>query len=90
VFHGILDDNKPEGPQLFRDHIIGRQTPSLTQGLPPFLFNKCGGEPRVKPGVWRPEMWAQDNQDLRVSARHRSDFQCHKITILGKQYLCQS
>jgi hypothetical protein len=24
-----------------------------------FITN-AGGEPRVKPGVWRPEMWAQD------------------------------
>jgi hypothetical protein len=25
---------------------------------PPYITN-VGGEPRVKPGVWRPEMWAQ-------------------------------
>jgi hypothetical protein len=26
---------------------------------PPLLYKKCGGKPRVKPGVWRPEMWTQ-------------------------------
>jgi hypothetical protein len=24
----------------------------------PFYITNVGGEPRVKPGVWRPEMWA--------------------------------
>jgi hypothetical protein len=32
--------------------------PGFNPGLTPILYNKCGGEPRVKPGVWRPEMWA--------------------------------
>jgi hypothetical protein len=41
-------------------HISGRQTPGLTQGLPPppNLLYKKRGEPRVEPGVGRPEMWA--------------------------------
>jgi hypothetical protein len=26
---------------------------------PPFIEKMWGGEPRVKPGPWRPEMWAQ-------------------------------
>jgi hypothetical protein len=29
-------------------------TPEFT----PLLYNKCGGEPGVKPGAWRPEMLA--------------------------------
>jgi hypothetical protein len=33
--------------------------PGFNPGFTPLLYNKCGGEPRVKPGVWRPEMWAQ-------------------------------
>jgi hypothetical protein len=40
---------------LARAHISGRQTPGLT----PHLLYKKGSEPRrVKPGVWRPEIWA--------------------------------
>jgi hypothetical protein len=34
--------------------------PGFNPGFTPLLYNKCGGEPRVKPGVWRSEMWAQD------------------------------
>jgi hypothetical protein len=36
--------------------------PGFNSGFNP-LFNKtsAGGEPRVKPGVRRPEMWAQHN-----------------------------
>jgi hypothetical protein len=30
----------------------------LTRGSPPFYVTNAGGEPRVKLGVWRPEMWA--------------------------------
>jgi hypothetical protein len=30
----------------------------LKSGFTPLLYNKCGGEPRVKLGVWRPEMLA--------------------------------
>jgi hypothetical protein len=29
-----------------------------TPGFTPLLYNKFGGEPQVKPGVWHPEMWA--------------------------------
>jgi hypothetical protein len=29
-----------------------------TGGSPFFYITNAGGEPRVKPGVWRPEMWA--------------------------------
>jgi hypothetical protein len=43
---------------VYRAQISGRQTPGLTRGSPPLLTN-AGVEPRVKPGVWRPEMWAQ-------------------------------
>jgi hypothetical protein len=32
--------------------------PRAQPGVWPPLYNKCGGEPRVKPVVWRPEMWA--------------------------------
>jgi hypothetical protein len=28
----------------------------LTPGSPPFYITNAGGEPRVKLGVWRPEM----------------------------------
>jgi hypothetical protein len=31
--------------------------PHVQPGVPPLLYNKCGGEPRVEHGVWRPEMW---------------------------------
>jgi hypothetical protein len=34
----------------------GRQTASLTRGSPPHLLYKRGIDPRVKPGVWRPEI----------------------------------
>jgi hypothetical protein len=37
----------------------------LTPGFIPLLYYKCGGEPRDKPGGWRPEMWAMI--DLRSS-----------------------
>jgi hypothetical protein len=43
-----------------RVHTSERQTPGLTQGSPLAFEYKRGGEPRVKPWVWRPEMWAQD------------------------------
>jgi hypothetical protein len=33
--------------------------PGFNPGFTSLLFNKGGGEPRIKPGVWRPEMWAQ-------------------------------
>jgi hypothetical protein len=42
-----------------RAQISGRQTPDWTRGLPHLLYNKCGGELRVKPRVWRREMCAQ-------------------------------
>jgi hypothetical protein len=35
-----------------------RVQPGVQPGVHPLLYNKCGGELRVKPGVWRPEMWA--------------------------------
>jgi hypothetical protein len=41
-----------------RAHISGRQTPCLTRGSPPLYITNAGGKLRVKPGVWRPEMWA--------------------------------
>jgi hypothetical protein len=30
----------------------------LTRGSPPFYITNARGEPRVKPGVLRPEIWA--------------------------------
>jgi hypothetical protein len=42
-----------------RGQISGRQTPGLTWGSSPFYITNAGGKPRVKPGVWRPEMWSQ-------------------------------
>jgi hypothetical protein len=45
---------------LTRAQISWRQTSGLTQGSPPFYITNAGGEPRVKSGVWRPEMWAQE------------------------------
>jgi hypothetical protein len=33
--------------------------PGFNPELPLFYITNVGGEPRVKPGVWRPEMWAQ-------------------------------
>jgi hypothetical protein len=40
-------------------HISGRQTPGLTRGSPPHLLYKRGVNPGlIKPGGWRPEMWA--------------------------------
>jgi hypothetical protein len=44
-------------------HISGRQSPCLTRGSPPppIYMTNAGGELRVKPGVWRPEMWALAN-----------------------------
>jgi hypothetical protein len=47
--------------------ISGRQTSVLTRGAPPLLYNKCGGEPRVKPGVWRPEMWALNSMQFYLN-----------------------
>jgi hypothetical protein len=42
----------------------GCQTPGLSRSLPPpphiCYINGGGGEPRVEPGVWCPEMWAQE------------------------------
>jgi hypothetical protein len=38
--------------------ISGRQTLGLTRGSPLLLYKKnAGGEPRVEPVVWCPEMW---------------------------------
>jgi hypothetical protein len=48
-----------------RAHISERQFPGVTRGSPP-AFKKVG-KPRVKPGVWRPEMWAQVNCSLILS-----------------------
>jgi hypothetical protein len=42
-----------------RTQISRRQTPGLTQGSSAFYITNAGGEPRAKPGVWRPEMWVQ-------------------------------
>jgi hypothetical protein len=42
-----------------RAHIPERQTPGLTRGFTPRVCYIKGGEPRVKPGVRRPEIWAQ-------------------------------
>jgi hypothetical protein len=38
-----------------------RQTSGLTRGSPPTFVILKGGvvEPQVKPGVWRPGIWAQ-------------------------------
>jgi hypothetical protein len=44
---------------LCRAQISGRQAPGLTRGSSPFYITNAGCEPRVKPGVWPPEMWAQ-------------------------------
>jgi hypothetical protein len=41
--------------------------PGSNPGFTPhLLYNKCGGELRVKPRVWRPEMWTQ-SENLRLS-----------------------
>jgi hypothetical protein len=52
---------------VFWAHISGTQ-PRVQLGVhpPPFYITNMGGEPRVKHGVWRPEMWAL--QYLRISA----------------------
>jgi hypothetical protein len=44
---------------FYRAQILIRQTQGLTRGSPPFYISNAVGEPRVKPGVRRPEMWAQ-------------------------------
>jgi hypothetical protein len=46
-----------EGYRLLGPH-LKTPNPGLTRGSPPHLLYKRGGEPRVKPGVWRPETWA--------------------------------
>jgi hypothetical protein len=51
-------------------HILGRQTPGLTRGLPPNLLYKMGGEPRVEPRVWRPEIWALVLRTGRFKTTH--------------------
>jgi hypothetical protein len=43
----------------YRAYISGRQSPGWTRGSPRFYITNVGGEAQVKPGVWRPEMWAQ-------------------------------
>jgi hypothetical protein len=35
--------------------------PGFNPGFPPFYITNVGGEPRVKPGVCRPEMWALES-----------------------------
>jgi hypothetical protein len=40
---------------LTRAHVSGLQAPGLT---PRICYIKGEDEPRVKPGVWRPEIWA--------------------------------
>jgi hypothetical protein len=44
---------------LFSGPTSKETKPGFNPGLAPHLLYKRGrGEPRVKPGVWRPEMWA--------------------------------
>jgi hypothetical protein len=52
---------------LTRAQISGRQTPGWTRGSPPFYMTNAGGDPRVKPRVWRPEMWAQKKGCTTIS-----------------------
>jgi hypothetical protein len=52
--------------------ISGRQTPDLTRGSPPFYITNKGDEHRVKPGVWRPEMWAQMTSNDPMCLPHSS------------------
>jgi hypothetical protein len=54
----VLENSVIHIESAARAHISGRQTLGLTRGSPPNLLYKKGGEPRVEPGVWRPEMWA--------------------------------
>jgi hypothetical protein len=61
--------------------------PGLNRGSPPYLLYKREGEPRVKPGVWRPEMWALFKRDrarkfLHPHAAHSSAI---KITQLNNK-----
>jgi hypothetical protein len=39
----------------------GQQTTGSTRGSPPFYLTNLGHEPQVKPGDWRPVMWALEN-----------------------------
>jgi hypothetical protein len=39
--------------------------PGFNQGLTPFYLTNEGGEPLVKPGVWRPDMLAQQKRNRR-------------------------
>jgi hypothetical protein len=44
---------------MVRAQILGRKTPGLTRGSPSFYIANAGEEPRVKPGVWHPEICAR-------------------------------
>jgi hypothetical protein len=35
--------------------------PGFNPGFTPFYITNARDEPRVKPGVWRPEMWALED-----------------------------
>jgi hypothetical protein len=42
--------------------------PRVQPGVrPTFYITNVGSEPRVKPGVWRPEMWAQYCREGKVN-----------------------
>jgi hypothetical protein len=50
------------GPSVLIDttrHADPKSRDAKPRGSPPFYLKNAGGETRVKPGVWRPEMWAQ-------------------------------
>jgi hypothetical protein len=45
--------------------------PEFNPGFTPAFVIYKGGEPRVKPRVWRPEMWAQPIQCAGIIVRTR-------------------
>jgi hypothetical protein len=48
----------PRGRNLGRKTQKGQKNcMGFNSGSPPFYITNAGGEPRVKLGVWRPEMW---------------------------------
>jgi hypothetical protein len=55
-----VENNNSVGTPLQGPHL---RTPNLgfNPGFTPCIcYIKGWGEPRVKPGVWRPEIWAQE------------------------------
>jgi hypothetical protein len=52
----------PQTTQITQSPHLKTPSPGFNPGFTPFYITNVGDELRVKPGVWRPEMWAQEKK----------------------------